>query len=73
MATINFTIHLAEQDAICRDCPLADCVGADNRDCPIQVEQRRRWREINKQRVSYFIAREQKQKAEKTRKVVINV
>lgn len=56
MASINFTISLHEQDAICADCPLLDCVDRDSRDCPIQVEQRRRWRENNKRReaAGYF-------------------
>jgi len=70
MASINFTISLREQNAICANCPLQICVDRDSRDCPIQVEQRRTWRENNKRReaAGYFAARDRRQRTNKTKK-----
>jgi hypothetical protein len=32
-------------NVICLSCPLLKCVGIEKPECPIRVEQRRRWRE----------------------------
>jgi len=47
---VNITLSDERQREICLNCPLADCVGIERRDCPIQVEQRRAWREQNRRR-----------------------
>ena len=47
---VNLTLTDERQREICLNCPLADCVGIERRDCPIQVEQRRAWREQNRRR-----------------------
>ena len=47
---VVFSLTLAEREPICLDCPLAECVGIESRDCPIRVEQRRIWREKNARR-----------------------
>lgn len=39
-----FRVRANEQAALCLQCPLRDCVGTRNRRCPINKEQRRRWR-----------------------------
>jgi hypothetical protein len=64
MANINIAIRQAEQDAICMSCALPDCVGRESRECPIQAEQRRRWRANNQRRkvAGYFETRELKRK-----------
>jgi hypothetical protein len=47
----NLAIISAErQREICLNCPLADCVGVANDQCPIRVEARRRWRERDARR-----------------------
>lgn len=45
MARINLTLSDDEQTKICLACELPDCIDIECRDCPIQVEQRRIWRE----------------------------
>lgn len=67
MASINISMSQVDQNAICESCALPDCVGRDCRDCPMQVEQRRRWRAINQQRQAsgYFATRDEKLRAER--------
>lgn len=57
---VVFSLSLAERDAICLRCSLADCVGIESAECSIRVEQRRIWREKNQERTArgYFAARE---------------
>lgn len=72
---VHFSLTLAERDAICLNCPLADCVGDDCRDCPLQIEQRRRWREIDARRKAggYFEIREARIKAKReARRELVN-
>lgn len=59
VAKINITMSKLEQDAICLRCTLPDCLGVENPQCPIQVEQRRRWRKDYQLRKSagYFAER----------------
>jgi len=47
-------IYLPEerQREMCLNCPLADCVGIERRDCPIQIEQRAEWRRQNHRRAT---------------------
>ena len=40
----NITLSEERQVAICLNCPLADCIGIESRQCPIQIEQRAEWR-----------------------------
>ena len=62
---INITMSQAEQNTICERCPLADCIGIERRECPIQAEQRRIWREKNqrRQQAGYFARRDERNKA----------
>jgi hypothetical protein len=46
---IVLTMRQADRDAICQRCTKPDCIGQESRDCPVQVEQRRRWRERYRQ------------------------
>lgn len=46
-----FLLTPGERDQICLNCPLAQCVGLKSKECPIVIEQRRRWREINQRRM----------------------
>lgn len=43
-------LRLNEQNAICLECPLRDCVGINNARCPIRIEQSRRKRDYDKRR-----------------------
>ena len=56
---INLTMSLADQNAICERCPLPDCVGIENSQCQIQVEQRLIWRADYERRkaAGYFAGR----------------
>src|SRR5215471_12023271 len=49
---IILTLTDERQREICLNCPLADCVGIERRECPIQIEQRAEWRRQNHRRVS---------------------
>lgn len=49
---VVFSLKLEERDRICLRCPLERCVGVENPRYPVRVEQRRVWREKNKQRRS---------------------
>jgi hypothetical protein len=40
----NLVISAAAQREICLNCPLPDCVGVGNPQCPIRIEARRRWK-----------------------------
>jgi hypothetical protein len=40
----NLAISADRQREICLNCPLADCVGVGNPQCPIRIEARRRWK-----------------------------
>jgi hypothetical protein len=68
---INITMSRAEQDAVCLRCPLADCVGIENRLCPIQIEQRRIWRGDYRLRKSagYFAERSARMRSKTARQV----
>lgn len=71
---LNIGMRVGERDPICLCCTLADCLGLENPNCPLRVEQRRRWQEKNKRRESagYFAARDRRQRKNKPRKVRIN-
>ncbi len=46
----NLRVSAERQREICLNCPLDDCVGVANDQCPIRVEARRQWkrrREVN--------------------------
>src|SRR5262245_6230373 len=45
---IVLTLNEERQREICLNCPLADCVGIEQRNCPIRIEQRAEWRRQNK-------------------------
>ena len=47
---VNITMTDERQREICLNCPLADCAGIESPACPIQIEQRRIWREKNRRR-----------------------
>jgi len=49
---INLTLTDERQREICLACPLADCVGVENRNCPIRIEQRAEWRRQNHRKMS---------------------
>lgn len=74
MASINIAIRQADQKAICKACPLDDCIGRDNRDCPIQVEQRQRWRDNYHARkgAGYFDELSARQRATRMTRRTIN-
>jgi hypothetical protein len=40
----NLAISAERQREICLNCPLADCVGIGNDQCPLRVEARRQWK-----------------------------
>ena len=40
----NLRISAERQREICLSCPLPDCVGIGNDQCPIRVEARRQWK-----------------------------
>ena len=40
----NLRISPERQREICLNCPLADCVGVANDQCPIRIEARRQWK-----------------------------
>lgn len=40
----NLRISAERQREICLNCPLADCVGVSQPQCPIRIEARRVWR-----------------------------
>jgi hypothetical protein len=40
----NLRISAERQREICLNCPLADCVGVSNPQCPLRVEARRQWK-----------------------------
>jgi hypothetical protein len=46
----RFRVRASEQAALCLQCPLRDCVGTESSRCPINIAQRRRWREYAKER-----------------------
>jgi hypothetical protein len=41
----NLVVSADRQREICLSCPLADCVGVGNDQCPIRVEARRLWKQ----------------------------
>jgi hypothetical protein len=41
----NLAISAERQREICLNCPLADCVGIGNDQCPLRVEARRQWKQ----------------------------
>jgi len=58
---VNISMKVVERDPICLCCALDDCVGVEDPVCPLRLEQRRRWRESNKQRAEYLAKRDQRQ------------
>lgn len=40
----NLVVSADRQREICLNCPLADCVGVSQPQCPIRIEARRAWR-----------------------------
>lgn len=65
---INITMSQDVQNAICERCPLAECIGIERRECPIQVEQRATWRKQNQLRkaAGYFTRRAERIRNERT-------
>jgi len=43
-------IRVSEQQSLCLECPLIDCVGIESPRCPIKIEQCRRRRDYDKRR-----------------------
>jgi len=46
----NLRISAERQRKICLSCPLPDCVGVGNDQCPLRVEARRQWRQQHRGR-----------------------
>jgi hypothetical protein len=41
----NLAISAERQREICLNCPLDDCVGVANNQCPLRIEARRLWKQ----------------------------
>jgi len=44
-ASPNLAVSAERQRVICLNCPLPDCIGIRNDQCPIRIEARRQWRQ----------------------------